>query len=105
MGDFYHAVVAREKLPDWQRLWDDFVQEEIRLGSQDLHLHHTLWMKKVWLLRAKSRARKRRRRVERRRTLTFQKSNVSSVISLDILLHNVQEEEREQATDGSICRD
>jgi hypothetical protein len=30
---FVRGVVAREKLPDWQRLWDDFVQEEIRLGQ------------------------------------------------------------------------
>jgi hypothetical protein len=29
---FMRGVVAQEKLPDWQRLWDDFVQEEIRLG-------------------------------------------------------------------------
>ena len=28
------CVVAREKLPDWNRLWDDFTQEEIREGSQ-----------------------------------------------------------------------
>ena len=26
---FIKGVVAREKLPDWSRLWDDFVQEEI----------------------------------------------------------------------------
>ena len=25
---FVQGVVAREKLPDWTRLWDDFVQEE-----------------------------------------------------------------------------
>jgi hypothetical protein len=24
------GVVAQEKLPDWSRLWDDFVQEEFR---------------------------------------------------------------------------
>ena len=24
-GTFVKGVVAREKLPDWQRLWDDFV--------------------------------------------------------------------------------
>jgi hypothetical protein len=30
---FVRGVVAREKLPDWQRLWDDFVQEEIRIGQ------------------------------------------------------------------------
>ena len=25
--------MAREKLLDWQRLWDDFVQEETRMGQ------------------------------------------------------------------------
>jgi hypothetical protein len=27
---FIKVVVALEKLPDWSRLWDDFVQEELR---------------------------------------------------------------------------
>jgi hypothetical protein len=27
-------VVGREKMPTWERLWDDFTQEEIREGSQ-----------------------------------------------------------------------
>lgn len=26
---FVKGIVAREKLPDWERLWDDFIQEEI----------------------------------------------------------------------------
>ena len=30
---FVKGVVAREKLPDWQRLWDDFVQEETRMDQ------------------------------------------------------------------------
>ena len=30
---FVKGVVAREKLPDWQRLWDDFVQEETCMGQ------------------------------------------------------------------------
>ena len=30
---FVKGVVDREKLPDWQRLWDDFVQEETRMGQ------------------------------------------------------------------------
>ena len=30
---FVKGVVAREKLPDWQRLWDDFMQEETRMGQ------------------------------------------------------------------------
>ena len=25
--------MARDKLPDWQRLWDDFVQEETHMGQ------------------------------------------------------------------------
>ena len=29
---FVKGVVAREKLPNWQRLWDDFVREETRMG-------------------------------------------------------------------------
>ena len=29
---FVKAMVAREKLLDWHRLWDDFVQEETRMG-------------------------------------------------------------------------
>ena len=28
-------MVGREKLLDWSRLWDDFMQEEIREGSQE----------------------------------------------------------------------
>ena len=30
---FVKGIVARDKLPDWQRLWDDFVQEETRMGQ------------------------------------------------------------------------
>lgn len=30
---FVRGIVAREKLLDWDRLWDDFTQEEIRVGS------------------------------------------------------------------------
>ena len=30
---FVKGVVAREKLPDWQRWWDDFVQEETRMDK------------------------------------------------------------------------
>ena len=29
---FVKGVVAREKLPDWQKLWDDFVQEDTCMG-------------------------------------------------------------------------
>jgi hypothetical protein len=29
---FVEGIVAREKHPGWERLWDDFVQEETRRG-------------------------------------------------------------------------
>ena len=29
---FVEAIVARENMPSWDRLWDDFVQEETRRG-------------------------------------------------------------------------
>lgn len=30
---FMKCVVGREKLSDWSKLWDDFMQKEIREGS------------------------------------------------------------------------
>jgi hypothetical protein len=30
---FVRGVVSQEKLPSWQRLWDDFVQEEVIIGQ------------------------------------------------------------------------
>jgi hypothetical protein len=32
MGCFVEGIVVREKLPNFERLWDDFVQEETRRG-------------------------------------------------------------------------
>jgi hypothetical protein len=32
MGFFLEGIVAREKLPGWERLWDDFFQEETWRG-------------------------------------------------------------------------
>jgi hypothetical protein len=28
---FIHGIVSREVMPTWERMWDDFVQEETRL--------------------------------------------------------------------------
>jgi hypothetical protein len=33
-GPFVRGIVAREALPTWERMWDDFVQEEIRLALE-----------------------------------------------------------------------
>jgi len=32
---FIKGIVSRNKLRDWNRLWDDFIQEELR--DKDLH--------------------------------------------------------------------
>jgi len=36
---FVDGIVAREHLPGWERLWDDFTQEEIRCGSKNASQH------------------------------------------------------------------
>jgi hypothetical protein len=33
-GPFVRGIVAREVMPTWKRMWDDFVQEEIRLVAK-----------------------------------------------------------------------
>jgi hypothetical protein len=33
-GPFLRGIVAREVMPTWGRMWDDFVQEEIRLAVE-----------------------------------------------------------------------
>jgi hypothetical protein len=33
-GTFIQGIVAREHLPTWDRMWDDFAQEEIRLTAE-----------------------------------------------------------------------
>jgi hypothetical protein len=36
---FVDGIVAREHVPSWERLWDDFTQEEIRRGSKNAGQH------------------------------------------------------------------
>jgi hypothetical protein len=31
---FVQGIIARQHMPSWERLWDDFVQEELRVGSR-----------------------------------------------------------------------
>jgi hypothetical protein len=33
-GPFVWGIVSREVMPTWERMWDDFVQEEIRLATK-----------------------------------------------------------------------
>jgi hypothetical protein len=33
-GPFVRGIVAREVMPTWERMWNDFVQEEIRLAAE-----------------------------------------------------------------------
>jgi hypothetical protein len=37
---FVRGIVAREHMPSWERLWDDFVQEELRVGSGSSSQQH-----------------------------------------------------------------
>ena len=32
-ANFVKGIAARENLPNWERLWDDFIQEEIQEES------------------------------------------------------------------------
>jgi hypothetical protein len=38
--NFVRGIVARETMPSWERLWDDFVQEELRHGSTSTSQQH-----------------------------------------------------------------
>jgi hypothetical protein len=31
---FVRGIVAREVMPTWERIWDDFIQEDIRLAVE-----------------------------------------------------------------------
>ena len=44
---FFKGVVAREKLPDWQRLWDDFVHEETCKDQAHPTVPHRLSMRRL----------------------------------------------------------
>ena len=37
---FVRGIVARENMPSWERLLDDFVQEELRVGSTSTSSQH-----------------------------------------------------------------
>lgn len=37
---FVRGIVAKENMPSWERLWDDFVQEELRVGSTSTSSQH-----------------------------------------------------------------
>jgi hypothetical protein len=47
---FVGGVVAWEKLPNCERLWDDFTQEELRVGSLLLHNLYLPKAKGKWIL-------------------------------------------------------
>jgi hypothetical protein len=39
-GYFLQGIVAREVIPSWERLWDDFVHEELRCISRSSGQQH-----------------------------------------------------------------
>jgi hypothetical protein len=41
-GPFVRGIVSKEIMPTWERLWDDFIQEETRLTSETSGQQQTL---------------------------------------------------------------
>jgi hypothetical protein len=56
-GPFVRGIVARETMPTWERLWDDFVQEETRLISEASGQQRTLQGVKTLLFGQRARRR------------------------------------------------
>ena len=83
---FVKGVVAREKLLDWQRLWDEFVQEETCMGqgSGSSSSAPQIVDEEALALTGKRKGRQRGIRMVRR-TLTYQRSSVLSATSRDTL--------------------
>ena len=97
--NFLDGIVARENLPDWQRLWDDFIQNEIRKN----HLGATKQVEEddnVALLARGRRAEQRNKlpiveanekvKLNCRTRRTIPKSNVGIVKSWDTMLLGIR---------------
>jgi hypothetical protein len=41
-GPFVRGIVVREIMPTWERMWDDFIQEDTRLTSDTFGQQRTL---------------------------------------------------------------
>jgi hypothetical protein len=50
---FVEGIVARENLPKWDRLWDDFIQEETQKGYVQ-RVHQMVMMRRMWHLQLKA---------------------------------------------------
>jgi hypothetical protein len=56
-GSFVRGIVAREVMPTWERLWDDFVQEETRCTSESSGQHGLLRVMRTLLCGLRARRR------------------------------------------------
>jgi hypothetical protein len=58
---FMKCVVGRENFPSWERLWNDFTQEEIQEGSQsrDQEKERVVQMRRMFLLWEREKTRRR----------------------------------------------
>jgi hypothetical protein len=88
----------REKLPDWERLWDDFTQKELRVGTSQASQPKTEDEENLALAgKGKFRGKKGpsggQTSKERRRKISA-KSNVFPVTNQDTLLANAQTRRR-----------
>jgi hypothetical protein len=99
---FVKCIVGREKLPTWDRLWDDFIQEEIREGSQRGEQKKKSEDEENLALASKSKGKSKKSFAEgtsskqgSKKKFDTSKSNALLAISLDILPANVPTRRRE----------
>ena len=88
---FVKGVVAREKLLDWQRLWDDFVQEETRMGQGlgSSNIAPQIVDEEALSLTGKSKG-KAKRKKDGKKNLDVSKASVLSATSRDTLPPSAQ---------------
>jgi hypothetical protein len=59
-GSFVQGIVSREVMPTWERLWDDFVQEELRCNSGSSGQQQYLRVMRIFLFGQRERRRSTR---------------------------------------------
>jgi hypothetical protein len=97
---FVRGVVAREKLPVWQRLWDDFVQEEIRIGQAGPSSSTHTEEEEGLALTGKAKGKKKRK--GGKKNIDFSKVKCFHCHKMGHFASQCLREKEEEATDGSF---
>jgi hypothetical protein len=83
---FVRGVVAREKLLEWQHLWDDLLQEEIRLGQSRSSSSPLVDEEGLALV---SKGKGKKKKGGKKKNIDFSKVKCFSVARWDTLPHSV----------------